>query len=82
MYCTFLKSNSRPNRGIFVIMFMLGKATGKIKLIKVGVVLGPGLKTFFSISREDEPQESSYGGTLIVVCFKVLKAKIGNGYRS
>ena len=22
-----LKSNSRPNRGIFVIMFMLGKAT-------------------------------------------------------
>ena len=36
----------------------------------------------FSISREDEPQESFYGGTLIVVCFKVLKAKIGNGYRS
>ena len=27
----FFKSNSRPNRGIFVIMFMLGKATVKIK---------------------------------------------------
>ena len=35
----FLKSNSRPNRGIFVIMFMLGR----LHQIKVGLVLGPGL---------------------------------------
>ena len=45
-------------------MFMLGKATSN-----KGWVSFRARVIFFSISQEDEPQESSYGGTLIVVCF-------------
>ena len=62
----FLKSNSRPNRGLFVIMFMLGKATSNKGWVSFRARV---INLFFSISQEDEPQESSYGGTLIVVCF-------------
>ena len=31
IHVLYFKKNSRPNRGLFVIMFMLGKATVKIK---------------------------------------------------
>ena len=46
-------------------MFMLGKATSN----KGWVSFRARVINLFSISQEDEPQESSYGGTLIVVCF-------------
>ena len=59
-------------------MFMVGKATSN----KGWVSFRARVITLFSISQEDEPQESSYGDSLIVICFYVMKAKIGDGYRS
>ena len=53
-----LKSNSRPNRGIFVIMFMLGKATSN----KGWVSFRAGVTNlFFRFRRKMNPKKALTG---------------------
>ena len=47
-------------------MFMLGKATSNKGWVSFRARV---INLFFPISQEDEPQERSYGDSLIVVCF-------------
>ena len=67
MYCTFLKAIVGLIEEYSLSCLCLERL--QFRSNKGWVSFRARVINLFSISQEDEPQESSYGGTLIVVCF-------------
>ena len=67
MYCTFFKAIVGLIEEYSLSCLCLERL--QFRSNKGWVSFRARVINLFSISQEDEPQESSYGGTLIVVCF-------------